>query len=286
MDVSIIIINYNTPQLVIECINSIKTFTNDLRYEIIVVDNASSDNSKSILGSLDDIYYIYSDKNLGFGKANNLGAQYAKGKYLFFLNSDTLLTGTAIYSLFKFCEKYPKNIGACGMILKDSNGNDIHSAGSFPSILKECFLKPSLSSYPNNAVDKGDYISVDYITGADLFMSKTLFEEIDGFDKDFFMYYEETDLQKRIKNKGYEIALIKDRDIIHLEGGSFDIKSQNTPIRRLQMQLESRFIYMKKNTSLLEYYLFRLLYPIKAFPAALLFKCDFKSKTKYIKTLI
>ena len=91
MDVSVIIVTYNTCEMTINCINSVIQKTENLDYEIILVDNASQDESYSTFSQDARIRYIYSEKNLGFGKANNLGAKFAKGRYLFLLNSDTLL---------------------------------------------------------------------------------------------------------------------------------------------------------------------------------------------------
>ena len=115
MDVSIIIVNYKTPELVVECIRSIREKTTGISYEIIIVDNDSKDNSLEIFSTeLDeDIKVVVANENLGFGKANNLGAQHATGKYLFLLNSDTLLINNAIQILYQYIEKN-NHIGVVG----------------------------------------------------------------------------------------------------------------------------------------------------------------------------
>src|SRR5690554_917255 len=99
MDVSIIIVNYNTCKLTQECINSIYEYTSEISFEVIVVDNASHDESKEFLSKDTRINYLYQTSNLGFGKANNVGLTYATGKYVFFLNSDTYLTCNIIKEL-------------------------------------------------------------------------------------------------------------------------------------------------------------------------------------------
>ena len=96
MDVSIIIVTYNTCQMTGECIDSIIEHTRDVDYEIIVVDNASRDASKQTFSHDSRLTYIYNEENIGFGRANNIGAREAKGDYLFLLNSDTLLTNNAV----------------------------------------------------------------------------------------------------------------------------------------------------------------------------------------------
>lgn len=104
VNVSIILVNYNTVDLTAACIDSIFSYTQNIQFEVIVVDNASSDGSKEFFEKDERIQYIYEYKNHGFGKANNIGASRAKGKYLLFLNSDTLLYENAIFDLFSFLE--------------------------------------------------------------------------------------------------------------------------------------------------------------------------------------
>ena len=106
MDVSVIIVNYNTLGLTSDCIESIIAQTSTVEYEIILVDNASTDGSKEVFAQDKRIKYIYSDRNLGFGRANNLGIREAKGRYLFFLNSDTILLNNAVKLFFDYCGKY------------------------------------------------------------------------------------------------------------------------------------------------------------------------------------
>ncbi|MDI4567916.1 MAG: glycosyltransferase family 2 protein, partial [Mycoplasma sp.] len=181
MDVSIIIVNYNTKELTVNCINSIYKHTKNVDFEVIVVDNASSDGSKECFGAFPGIIYIYSHENLGFGKANNLGVQVSRGKYLFFLNSDTLLINNTVKIL---CDTYKRipNAGCLGVRLIDGDQNYIHSSESFPLFKrqlidlfkiskKDSYLRKELSRYT------GGTIEVDYVTGADLFVDKSLFIE-------------------------------------------------------------------------------------------------------------
>ena len=122
MDVSIIIINYNTCQMTCECINSIIEKTQGLQYEIILVDNASTDGSKEFFEKDERIKYIYSEKNGGFGYGNNLGMKVAKGKYFFLLNSDTLLINNAIKKFYDYAEKANQNrIYGCYLEHKDGS---------------------------------------------------------------------------------------------------------------------------------------------------------------------
>ncbi|MDO4702720.1 MAG: glycosyltransferase family 2 protein [Tannerella sp.] len=208
-----------------DCLNSIRMQTKDVNYEVIVVDNASTDDSVSYIKSYFEwVRVIVSDQNLGFGKANNRGALEARGKYLFFLNSDTLLLNNAIHSFFSYMER-DKEAGAIGGILLNEQGQVSFSYNRFPSpqtelkyVLNKMFRRPTIplpSSQP---------VSVDFISGADLFLSRATFERLNGFDPVFFMYYEEVDLQKRMDSFGWKRIILPEVRIIHLEGGSFASK--------------------------------------------------------------
>lgn len=228
MDVSIIIVNYNTCDLLKQCIQSIISNTREVVYEIIVIDNDSHDESCQMLkNDFPTVKLIRSDINLGFGKANNLGIKQASGKYLFFLNSDTILCNNAIKNFFEFSISYTDKLGAVGTILKDNNGNNIHSYGKFITIKSE--LKNVLTKYSKifGVKNNTDYLyppaikeskEVDYITGADLFIPYKVYQELEGFDPMFFMYCEEVDWQYRMAINGYKRLIISEPEIIHLEG--------------------------------------------------------------------
>ena len=113
MDVSVIIVNYNTFRMTADCIESVRQKTSGISYEIILVDNGSTDGSKDFFEQFEGIKYIYSDENLGFGRANNLGAKQASGDYLFLLNSDTLLINNAIKILYDYINTH-QSVGVVG----------------------------------------------------------------------------------------------------------------------------------------------------------------------------
>ena len=135
MDVSIIIVNYNTYDVTKNCIESIFQYTHNIDFEVILVDNNSKDESYSIFSKDNRIIYLYQETNWGFGKANNIGYKQAKGKYLFLLNSDTLFKSNAVKEFYDFMESCSSNIACIGTILKDLNNNNIHSYGNFPTLI-------------------------------------------------------------------------------------------------------------------------------------------------------
>lgn len=245
MDVSIIIINYNTLNLTKNTIESIIEKTKNLKYEIILVDNNSTDGSVEFFDKnyQDKIIFIKNKYNYGFGKANNIGAKKAKGKYLFLLNSDTLLLNNAIKTLFDFMEQN-ENVGICGGNLYDSN---LEPTASYS-------LK--MMSYNNELMNKllfkfrkteGFFNKtnlpkkVEIIIGADFFIRRELYEKLEGFDEDFFMYHEESELCFRVLKLGYSIYNIPEAKIIHLEG-----KSSKVKLIKFQMERESKYLFFYK----------------------------------------
>lgn len=262
MDVSIIIINYNTLQLTHNCIESVFAKTKNIDFEVILVDNASTDGSKEFFEKDERIKYIYSQENLGFGRGNNLGYKYAKGNYIFLLNSDTVLINNAIYELVTFMNNH-FDITICGGQLFNTEMQKCHSYGLFlPSLKQEVdtlfrglFSRKKRKHIESELLLNG-YAVVGYITGADMLLRRDKVDEIGLFDPDFFMYYEETEMSRRYANKGYLSVFYPKAEIQHLEGKSFSFKES-----RERMFLESRRLYYTKgNYSLVYYYLCTTIY--------------------------
>lgn len=252
IDVSVVIVNYNTMQMTNECIESVMNFTKCNSIEIILVDNASTDGSKEFYLNDKRIKYIYSNENLGFGRANNAGIEAACGKYIFMLNSDTILLDDVIRKLFDFAEKNGDKLGAVGTCLINREKQDALSFGQFITskrIYKRLLenikiYRKTFEAEIYSQLDIHGYAEVDFVSGADLFVPKKIFNQIKGFDSDFFMYYEETDLEKRMEEKGFKRYIINVRDIIHLEGGSF---GENLPFRRKMLMTKGMKLYIRKH---------------------------------------
>jgi len=268
MDVSIIIVNYNTKDLLRQCIESVFAKTQDIVFEIIIVDNASSDGSQQMIKSLfPNIALVESFENLGFGKANNLGVKYAKGKYLFLLNSDTVLLNNAVKIFFDFYSQFPTHdtIGSIGAILLNKELVPTASFGVFPTAFNSLrfywdkFLKKKYS-HRNFFNKEQSFFPVDFICGADMFLARSTMSQMGGFDPCFFMYFEEVDLQKRMSNNALMCYIIDGPQIIHLEGGSFDTGTKS-PKQRIMFD-KSRFIYLKKHSNMFVYWLFRVVYSV------------------------
>lgn len=250
MDVSIIIVNYNTSDMVLDCIGSIRKESKETPYEIIVVDNNSEEGQKSKLRGHDNFTLIELTENIGFGRANNIGAKKATGKVLFLLNPDTLLANDAVSILYRYMSERP-DVGICGGNLYDREMNPTHSFHMLhPSILYEVDFALNQvfrrirygKNIQFNHSDKP--IDVAIITGADLMISKEVWEKVEGFSPDYFMYYEDAELCYQVKKLGYRIVSVPESKIIHLEGGSFTETEKHC--RRI---LEGRFTFFKKHYS-------------------------------------
>lgn len=292
IDVSVILVNYNTRVLTIQCLHSIFEQTKDLVFEVLVVDNNSNDGTQyEIRESFPQVNLIENAENIGFGRANNIGIKYSKGKYLFFLNTDTLLLNNAVKIFFDFMEGHPLiAFGGIGSVLLDVKMNPTHSSDSFPnkwepikSQLIGYFTKKylpiqiqrELSRYTKDM----SFIEVDYVTGADFFVLKSLIEEFEGFDSNFFMYFEESDLQNRMYAQGYRSFIINGPQIIHYQGSS-DSKPGFSPAKRT-MNEKSMFYYFKKRTGMVGYSLFRVGYFLVKLPLLLDKRVPFADRLKY-----
>lgn len=260
-DVSIIIVNYNTMKLTEECIQSIYKFTSEISFEIILVDNSSNDGSKEHFRNDNRILFIENSENYGFGKANNIGLTYAQGKYILFLNSDTILIGNAIYALYIFAENnFDFNIGALGTLLINKKYEINKPFAFFPSLnlfyintLKRFKIKNKYAQIIDKTIEN-EYSFVDCISGANLFVPAYVLKISGAFDPKIFMYSDETDLQKRMDNCGFSRILINNKEIIHLGGASFNKKMT---FNKYVIQQRSMLIYIKKHLKGFEYYAYR-----------------------------
>lgn len=249
VDVSVILVNFNTFDLIKNALDSVFRHTVAVSFEVIVVDNNSDRAIRERLFSLygDSVKVILLPENLGFGRANNEAIKIACGKALFFLNPDTVLHNNGIKMLYDYLYS-DTSIGACGANLTNSENKPTHSFGRlFPTFLYELdilfFRWCSLVRFGRNR--KYNYsnkpIRVAYITGAALMVKSSVINEIGAFDPDFFMYYEDTELCYRINQKGYTLKNVPWVTIQHLEGGSFQFKET-----REKLVLQNRMIFLRK----------------------------------------
>lgn len=253
IDVSIIIVNYNTCRMTQECIDSIYEKTREVEFEVILVDNASKDGSKEHFSHDSRIHYVYCEKNGGFGYGNNLGVKHAKGKYVFLLNSDTLLKNNAIKMFYDFSEAQAKPC-VCGAWLLDRDGNPNTSQVAFPRMNIKEFIKSFISKPEPD--DRNSTKAVDVVCGADMFLPKEVYDKSGGFDEAIFMYGEEVELQYRLKLMGVARYIIPGPQIVHFGKGSANSSSKSKNLYR------SHFIFLKKHMTPFNYCCARAYYAV------------------------
>ena len=259
MDVSVIIINYNTLEITKDAINSILEKTKEINYEIILVDNASVDGSVEYFENnyKGKILFIKNTENLGFGRANNKGIEIAKGKYVFLLNSDTLLINNAIKILFDYMELNLKT-GVCGGNLYNEKLLPTASYSKKMMGYKTEYLEAIINVFRIKILRrKGSYFNtknkpkkVEIIIGADMFIRKEILKKVGNFDEDFFMYHEESELCFRILKNGYNIYSVPEAKIIHLESRSSKFKKEKFKIDRFGKYM---FFYKTKGKKSLKW---------------------------------
>lgn len=298
MDVSIIIVNYNTKELTSNCINSVFEHTQGLEFEVILVDNDSKDGSRELFEKDKRIIFIEAGDNLGFGKANNLGLKYASGKYIFFLNSDTLLLNNAVKILKDFYQEHTDDLhlGGIGCQLVDKDGKLIHSGNYFPNWRDD--LKSEMKDHYSHLMHKTKSsrttipmltspfkpFRVDYVTGADLFVSRNVIDKYGAFDPDFFMYYEETEMQHRWHIYGLNNYIIDNAKIVHLEGST--MKHVKKSLSKKMIKARSGIKYYSKTLGRLEYISYRIILFLHRLPFILTSKGTKEEKRQYILMLL
>lgn len=231
MQLSIVIVNYNSKLLLEQCLNSIKGATKELENEIIIVDNNSRDGTKEDLPSkFPGLKFIFNKENRGFAKACNQGFKVASGKYILFLNPDTILAETNLTDCLSFFETHP-DAGAVGVrmtdiqkkFLKESKRGDPTPSASFNKLfgLAAIFPKSNMfSKYYEGHLPEKENNPVDVLSGAFLMLRKEVFKKLNGFDERFFMYGEDIDLSIRIRQSGYRNYYLGTISVMHLKGGS------------------------------------------------------------------
>jgi len=225
VDLSVIIVNWNTKDLLKNCLNSIYQTINNLLFEVIVVDNASSDGSVEMLESeFPSVIRIINRENKGFGAANNQAFSIMKGNYALLLNSDTVLSHGSVNKLWNFCNTNEKAGIVCGQLL-NADGSKQNSVASFPSLLTLVtntsileFLFPR--RFPSKRYKHTSPIEVDSAIGACMMIRKKALDETGFFDERYFFFFEETDLAYTMRLKNWKVYQVPDAFIYHLQGQS------------------------------------------------------------------
>jgi GT2 family glycosyltransferase len=255
LDLSIIVVNYNTCQTTINAIRSISDSNMDRSaYEVILIDNNSTDNSvETIIKLFPHMKIIANHANLGFSKANNQGIRIAQGRYILLLNSDTLLEPDTLEIMIRFMDEHP-NAGAsgCRLVLPD---------GSLDKTCKRGFPTPSAAFYylsgismrfPNNPrfnqyqlghLSEHEHHQVDSLVGAFMLVRRSTIEQIGLLDEEYFMYGEDIDWCYRMKEAGWEIHYYPATTIVHLKGAS----SRRKPVKIIYEFYRAMYLFHHKH---------------------------------------
>lgn len=233
MFLSVIIVYFKTPHLLINCLESLNFSKDYLKeYETIVVDNNSGDNAKAItIKKFSYVNWQNSHYNAGFGRANNLGINYSKGDYILLLNSDMIVSSENIQNcLIELQEKPEIGVLGCKLLNEDSTPQkSTYSVASFRKLLDQNLVINKLWPMGEEPIEA--------VMGSFMLIPRKVFEEVGGFDPDFFMYSEELDLCHRIARKGYEIKYFEEATAIHKHGGSTTNKDWSMKQRYLSNAL-------------------------------------------------
>jgi GT2 family glycosyltransferase len=218
--------------------------------EIIVVDNASTDNSVEMVKThFSEIILVESPENLGFAKANNFGSEKAQGDFLVFLNPDVILTEASFEKMLRFLESHPA-VGLIGPRLIYENGDFQISTGLFPKILSEFKMsrlarKVKKRTFREKLASQFEtFKEVNWVTGACIMLRRSLFEQVNGFDDKLFMFFEDADLCKRVHEEGLRVVYFPETEIIHQRGLTYGRRPQRIAKQYRQSQ---RYYYRKHN---------------------------------------
>lgn len=228
VDVSISIVNYNAKDFLDNCIRSILGTVKKHSYEVIVVDNASSDGSHQIAAKYPGIKYVQNASNLGFIKANNIGIKRSKGRYVLSLNNDTVIKDNAIDDLVDFMDKNP-DAGAVGPKLLNSDGSiQLQARRGFPTPLNSFFYFSGLSrlfpksrfmgGYLLSYLDDRSTVEVDSLCGAAMAVRREVIDRVGHMDESYFMYGDDIDWCYRVKQAGWKVFYLPEAEVIHFGG--------------------------------------------------------------------
>ncbi len=265
MNVSVIIVNYNGFAFTHQCLESLFRFHTSDSFEVIIVDNNSSDGSQIELPKLfPQINFISLPENKGFGAANNVGAKVAKGNLLFFVNNDTLFIDESLGKLNEILSSQ-NDYGIVGPKLLNEDRSFQFSFGKFPTLGNEHEAKRISNDFllqSKEEVSSDHPIKKDWVTGAALMIKRELFETVGGFDEQYFMYFEDIDLCRRSSAKGFLSLYVPSVHLIHFGGRSYGNKDEQIVFEYRRSQLR----YYDKHNSFLQRFIVRIYIIIKFLP--------------------
>lgn len=260
VSVSIVIVSFNTKDLLSNCLSSLESVHKEVNFEVIISDNGSTDGTIEFVKqyakkSLFPVVLIENDANLGFAKGNNCARLKAKGEYVLFLNPDTIVHSGALVSSRSYLDKNA-DVGAvtCKVLLPDGT-LDRDTRRRFPtpfislshfSYLDRLFPKSIFDTYWYNDVSPEATHDIEAMQGAYFFARKSVLDKVDWFDTDYFLDGEDIDLSFKIHEAGYRLVYNPEATILHIKKGS---KSKNRSLRSVVGGVEAMKLFYKKRLS-------------------------------------
>jgi hypothetical protein len=268
IDLSIVIVSYNTKDVLKECLESIYKTAKNLSFEVIVVDNASKDGTKEEITKLKNINlkFIQNKENLGFSKANNVGIKETTGRYVLFLNPDVVVHANTMQGMVDFMDK-EKSAGAatCKVVLTSGQIDDASHRG-FPtpwnalthfSGMAKLFGKTKhFGGYNLKHLDLSTMHEIEALAGAFMIVRREAGEEVKWWDEDYFFYGEDLDFCYMLKQKGWKIYYVPEFTVLHYKGVSGGLKKvskdittadSETKIRATKARFDAMRIFYKKH---------------------------------------
>jgi len=245
-DISIIIVNYKSWKHLRNCLNSLDFVTKDSNYEIIVVDNQSTDGQlETFQKEFDHVCFVENSGNNGFANGCNIGANHAQGTYLLFLNPDTIANENALVEMWQFAKKNP-TVGIISCLQKKPKKGYEKSIRFFPNFFRLFGLTRAIYKVFNKRKFQSDeeVLYTDWVSGSVVFVSKEWLEQISGWNEDYWMYYEDMDLSKRVQLSNGKVALLTSCEVIHNHGGSSRINMKTTSLTKTEV-LISKHVYIQ-----------------------------------------
>lgn len=256
VDVTVIIVNYNTAGLLRPCLDALRASVGGLRLQIIIIDNASRDDSAAVLRrDFSDCELVFNAHNVGFGRANNQAIDRARGRYLLLLNTDAFVLPDTLRKTVRYLDDNP----ACGLLgvrLESRDGSLQPSCRYFPTPWNEFLVSlglervfPHARLVDDMAWDHGSVRECDWVPGCYYLVRRRVVEQVGLFDPRFFLYYEEVDHCRAVKSAGWQVRFYPDTTVVHIGGESARTDSEITGAGRQisALQIESALLYFRKH---------------------------------------
>ena len=265
IDLSIIIVSWNVLELLRECLQSIADTQGELRLETIVVDSASADGSAAMIqAEFPDVSLVACEENVGFPRGNNIGLQLATGRNILLLNPDTRVLPDALKAMVAYLDTH-SDIGALGPQLLNTDGSVQSSRRRFPTMTTMMYestwlegVAPSkvLERYYAQDLPDDRVADVDWVTGACIMAPRAVFDEVGGLDEGYFMYSEELDWCRRVKDAGWRVVYLPEAQVIHHTGKSSEqaVTARHINFQRAKLRYARKY-YGAGKAALLRAYL-------------------------------